>query len=367
MGPAGRRILAKPLGQPQRLLGCVDREHVVAGVHVEGGGLLVEADELEAGRTVLQQVDPALVVLDRALAVSLVPERRADLSMQVANTLEVLLAAVMVQALLPDLRRLVHATEAQGDVAELLRHPRAGVGVEVAPQREGLLVVAERLLVRVEGRGVVAGRLERLQRPRTDLLELALLDPGVKPQLRCTPVMVGDHRDDSLGAVGRARRDELTHLGVPAGAHGLRQGRVGHVADQHVLERVLVLTREAAACRGHDQVLVLERAERLHEVASLAEGEERALPEGVPHDRRVLEHRAFVHAQRVEPGREYGVDGLRQRLGVGRALLHDPVHHLLGEEGIATRTLGDLAHELRVAVAAFAIGEERADQLPRPR
>ena len=49
--------LVEPLGQAQRLLGRVDREHVVAGVHVERGGLLVEADELEARRAVLEQVD----------------------------------------------------------------------------------------------------------------------------------------------------------------------------------------------------------------------------------------------------------------------------------------------------------------------
>ena len=87
VGAAGGRGLAEALGQPQRLLGGVDREHVVAGVHVERGGLLVEANELEARRPVLEQVDPALVVLDRALAVALVPERGADLAVQVAHPL----------------------------------------------------------------------------------------------------------------------------------------------------------------------------------------------------------------------------------------------------------------------------------------
>jgi len=49
-------------------------------VHVERGGLLVEPDELDARRPVLEQVDASLVVLDRALAVTLVPQAGADLS-----------------------------------------------------------------------------------------------------------------------------------------------------------------------------------------------------------------------------------------------------------------------------------------------
>ena len=94
--------------------GGVDREHVVAGVHVERGGLLVQAHELEAGRPVLQQVDPALVVADRALAVALVPEPGADLAVQVADPRQVLLAAVVLEALLPELDGAVDAARAAG-------------------------------------------------------------------------------------------------------------------------------------------------------------------------------------------------------------------------------------------------------------
>ena len=131
VGAARRRRLAEALGEAQRLLGGVDREHVVAGVHVERCRLLVEADQLDAGRAVLEQVDAALVVLDRALAVALVPERGADLAVQVADPLQVLLAAVELEALVPDGGRLVDAAEPQGDVAELLRDPGAGRGVEL--------------------------------------------------------------------------------------------------------------------------------------------------------------------------------------------------------------------------------------------
>ena len=125
VGAAGRPRLAEPLGQPQRLLRGVDREHVVPGVEVEPGRLLVEAHQLDPRRTVLEQVDAALVVLDGRPALALVRERGAGLAVEVRHPLEVLLAAVPVEALLPYPDGLVHAPEAQGHVAELLRHANA--------------------------------------------------------------------------------------------------------------------------------------------------------------------------------------------------------------------------------------------------
>ena len=64
VGAAGRRRLAESLREAQRLLGGVDGEHVVAGMHVQRGGLLVEPHQLEARRAVLEQIDALLVVLD---------------------------------------------------------------------------------------------------------------------------------------------------------------------------------------------------------------------------------------------------------------------------------------------------------------
>ena len=126
------RRLAEPLGEPQRLLRGVDREHVVAGVHVERRRLLVEPDQLDARRAVLEQVDPALVVLDRALAIALLPEPGADLAVQVADPGEVLLAAVVLERLAPGADGAVDPPEPQGDVAELLRPSRARTAAFVA-------------------------------------------------------------------------------------------------------------------------------------------------------------------------------------------------------------------------------------------
>ena len=263
---ACRGRLTEALGEAQRLLGGVDREHVVAGVHVERGRLLVEPDELDARLPVLEQVDAALVVLDRALAVALVPEAGADLAMQVPDPGQVLLAAVIFERLLPGGDRAVDAAESQGDVAELLGDPRPRLRVEAPLQVQRRLVVALGLGVRVEGRRDVARGLQRLERPLLDPLELAGLEVGGGAEAGGAAVVLGDHRDHALGAVRSSRRDERADLGVAARAHRLRQGRVGDVADQHVLERVLALTGQPAAGGEHDEVLLLQRGERRREV-----------------------------------------------------------------------------------------------------
>ena len=117
--------------------------------------------------------------------------------------------------------------------------------------------------------------------------------------------MVGDHRHHALRAVGGPLLDEAAHLGVLPRPHRLRQRRVGDVADQHVLERVLVLPRKAAAGARHHEVLLLKRGESVLEVDALLllDPGERALPEGLPDHRGMLEDAPLRRRQRVETGR----------------------------------------------------------------
>ena len=207
VGAARGPGLAEALGEPQRLLRGVDREHVVAGVHVERGGLLVQPHELEAGRAVLEQVDAALVVLDRGLAVALLPEPGADLAMQVADPGEVLLAAVVLHALVPGAHGAIDAAEQQRDVAELLRDPGDGLPVELAAERRAppRSDPAPRCWSRA--------RPTRRRRPRAPPAP-APGSPCSSPASRSAAaprrggarVVLGDHRDHALGAVGRARR-----------------------------------------------------------------------------------------------------------------------------------------------------------------
>ena len=120
VGAARRPGLVESLGEAKGLLRGVDREHVVAGVHVERGRLLVEAHQLDAGRPVLEQVDAALVVVDRGAALALVPERGADLAVQVGDPGEVLLCPVVREAALPDGDGRVDTAHPQRHVALLL-------------------------------------------------------------------------------------------------------------------------------------------------------------------------------------------------------------------------------------------------------
>ncbi len=120
------------------------------------------------------------------------------------------------------------------------------------------LVVGERLLVRIEACGDIAGGFERLMGALANHAQLVDLESGVGADLGGAREVVGDHRDHGLGAVCGAFLDERRHLGVLAGSDRLRKRRVGDVADQNVLERVLALAGEAAAGRGNDQVLVGE-------------------------------------------------------------------------------------------------------------
>ena len=168
VGATRRPSLVEALGEPQGLLRGVDREHVVPGVHVEGGRFLVEPDELDARRAVLEQVDPALVVVDRRAPLPLVPERGADLPMQIGDAGEVLLLAVVGEAALPDADGGVDAPHSEGDVALLLADPGDQAGVDRLGELERGGVSVEGLGVRVEHGGGVAGGLEGLERLRLE-------------------------------------------------------------------------------------------------------------------------------------------------------------------------------------------------------
>ncbi len=260
---AGGARLAQALGQAQRLLGRVDGEHVVARLHVEPGRLLVEAHQLEAGRAVLEQVDALLVVLDGGAAVALVPVARADLAVQIGEALEVLLQAVVLEALLPHLDRGVHPAEPQRGVALLLAHSGQRLGVVAAGEIARRLEVRERLAVGVEGHRCVARGLEVVERLALDALELGGVEGGLAAQRGGAAVVLGEQGHHLVGAVPGALFHEAAHLEVLVRPDRLGQHPVGHVADEHVLERQLRLTRQAAALTGHHDVLLLERGERL--------------------------------------------------------------------------------------------------------
>ena len=359
MGAAGRARLLEPLRQPQRLLGGVDGEHVVAGVEVQPGGLLVEPDQLDARRTVLQQVDALLVVLDRRLALALVRQRRADLAVQVGHALQVLLAAVPLEAVGPDADRLVHAAEPQRDVAELLADPHALGAALLRADRPGMAVVRGRLAVRVQARRRVAGLLEEAKRAAAHRVELRRRHAALAPERRGAPVVLGEQRHHLVGAVARAVLEEAADLEVLPGADRLREHPVGHVADQHVLEGHLAVAHERAVERRREDVLLLKRDQRAVEVAALGlrHARERALRERAPDHGRLLHQPPLERLERVEPRRQHRLDGVRQLGRLDRALLGDSPRHLLGEERVPAGALRHGRHDL------LALRQQLADQL----
>ena len=205
---AGGARLAEPLGQAQRLLGRVDGEHVVAGVEVQPGRLLVEAHQLEPRRAVLQQVDALLVVLDGRLALALVRERGADLAVQVRHPLEVLLDAVPVEALEPDRDRLVHAAEAQRHVAELLADAHAVGAPVLRADRARVAVVRGRFAVGEQVAAASPACSRNSIARRCMLSSSSIGRPSFAPQGGRAAVVLGEQRHHLVGAVAGALLDE---------------------------------------------------------------------------------------------------------------------------------------------------------------
>ena len=320
-------------------------------MQVQPGGLLVEAHQLEPRRAVLQQVDALLVVLDRRLALALVREPGADLAVQVGHALEVLLSAVPVEALRPDSDGLVHAPEPQRDVAQLLRHahPRA------PPSRPRAHGGSAR---RPRGSSTGARRRRRPpSRKRTALAhvrELALGDAALTAECGRAPVVLGEQRHHLVRRPPCALLEERADLEVLARAHRLGQHPVRHVADQHVLERQLALGV------GLEDVLLLERHERVSEVAPLRLGErrQRLLPEGPgPTTEACCTSRRSNGSSESSRAASTACTVSGSSAACAAALLGDAAGHLLGEERVAAGALGHGGHD----VPAF--GQERRDQL----
>ena len=311
---------------------------------------------------------PALVVVDRALAVALVPERRADLAVQVADPREVLLARGGSRGTAPRPR------------------PRGRRGPCAARRRPASRAIRARVVG--SSRAGVESAVRSGRTPRGSSRATAAASPAASSDVerlasdssassssgRGRPPRRGPRRGRSArrpapttpSARSPARsRDELADLDVLAAANRLGQHRVGDVADQDVLEGVLALAGEAAAGARDEQVLLLQRgrARRRRSMPS-SSSVVRARPprrSGRPPRRAGAAPLARASS---ESSRAASSDWtvLGQRVGLGGALLLEPVDHLLGEQRVAAGALGDLRHDLRAA----AVLRGAAAAAPRP-
>jgi hypothetical protein len=138
---------------------------------------------------------------------------------------------------------------------------------------------------------------------------------------------------------------------MPVGALRARELSVGHVADEDVPERVLVLALDRGAALPPDELLALESVEQPIQLIALTT--ERAGPEDLAHDRRVLQHPLLICGEPVDPGSDDALDGIRQRQALDGAALAVEQCVLLGIERVAAgvlqqRRLG-LSREQRLA------------------
>ena len=284
--------------------------------------------------------------------------------MEVAHPAQVLLRAVELEALLPNLDRGIHAPHAQRNVALLLVDPRERLRIVGAADVAGRLVVLEGLGVRVQHRGGVARGLEEVDRLLVNRLEVALCRTRLLRQVGRAAVVLGEHRDHLVGAVSHAVLEEAADLEVLGAAHRLGEHPVGDVADQHVLEGVLPLAGELAAGGLDDEVLFLKRHERVVQVeAGVARHPgERTLPERPADDRCLLQELPLARFERVQPRREQRLDRAGQLGRLDGPLLGQHPRHLLGEEWVAAGARGD--HVGR-PLCVRAAGQQRGDELAR--
>ena len=143
------------------------------------------------------------------------------------------------------------------------------------------------------------------------LVQLGRIEPGRLRELERLQVVVGEHLGLLLGASERLdpRRRSL----MLVRSRRTRDLAVGDIADEHVAERVLALARDRGACETLDELLALERVQQLLGLPACdaVDGFDRAEPEHLADDGRVLEQPLLLLGEGVEPG---GDDSLH-RLG----------------------------------------------------
>src|SRR5436309_2904472 len=112
-----------------------------------------------------------------------------------------------------------------------------------------------------------------------------------------------------------------------------------------MLERELGLASDPGATRALDEFLALESVQTLLQLASLRSRGERAYPEDLADDRRVLQQRLLVRWERIQASGNDALHGFRQRQVMDGLPLDEHADELLGVERVAAgtghqRTLG---------------------------
>ena len=146
-----------------------------------------------------------------------------------------------------------------------------------------------------------------------------------------------------------------------------REELVGDVADQHVLERVLVVALDRRDSLAPDQVAALEVLEQLGQaVADIGHALEAALPEHLALHGGVDQHRSLGRGQGVQARRDDPADRRRQGAGLGRGFPGGR-GELLDEERIPLGGRGEQRRPLLTIVERQLLEQQLARaRVPRP-
>ena len=146
----------------------------------------------------------------------------------------------------------------------------------------------------------VEGLLSRLHDVRDRFLALAGLAP-----------VVGEDRGHHSSILDR-RFDVLGHQAMPLAPDRARNGGVGDVVDEDVLEEVFDLASHPGRRHAADQVSRFQDAKVVVDVAGRAHGHEHSAPECSPDDGGVEQQVAGRARQCVEPGSDGRQDRRRE-------------------------------------------------------
>ena len=193
------------------------------------------------------------------------------------------------------------------------------------------------------------GAVRRLdQRGRSGRTQRRGIDPGGLRERDRLEVVMREHLDAVFRAVARQRADPLRGEAVLVHAARARDLSVGDVADERVQERILGFARDGRAALAADELLPLERVQRLVELEldTAADRGQPCGPEDLADHGRVLHELLLGRRESVEAGRDHPLHGLGERqLAVGvelpavravneeAAVLEHP-HVLLGVERV---------------------------------
>ena len=146
---------------------------------------------------------------------------------------------------------------------------------------------------------------------------------------------MGQQVEHLLNPFARRLFDPVGGPAVEQSAVRTREHLVGDVADQVVLEGVLVVTAEAGARLRSEQIPLLQYVEAGGDVAARTQRHHTAFPEVFAEDGRSLKHPAMLDRKGVEAGGDQGVDRRRDTGCLGP--FGDGGDQLLGEQRVPAR------------------------------